>query len=289
MHRRLLDALHSGDRGEKLEHLGVLRSLKCPGVLVEPAFLSSDAEGARLATPEFRDKIASAILAGIEDYAALLRSLRPASVTPSSGAPGPAAGPRPVRSRRARPVTRIRTISRSEARRFLRRAHLIDRPAKMSATALAHHGYIQIDPINICGRMHDHILRNRVARLCGGRPYAAPPRRRTGPLAPEERTAFEHHLPSTTSLSAFPLEAWPHLQAAMRERTREPSAWSGRLTPREREFAGRMMERFAERGALGPEDFEDEEGPAGLGLGDARQVDPPEALLPRAAPDRWAP
>jgi N-acetylmuramoyl-L-alanine amidase len=100
MHRRLLDALHSGDRGEKLEHLGVLRSLKCPGVLVEPAFLSSEVEGGRLATPEFRDTIASAILAGIEDYAALLRSLRPASVTPSSGAPGPAA----ARSQPTRPT-----------------------------------------------------------------------------------------------------------------------------------------------------------------------------------------
>jgi len=103
MHRRLLDALHSGDRGEKLEHLGVLRSLKCPGVLVEPAFLSSEVEGGRLATPEFRDTIASAILAGIEDYAALLRSLLPASVTPSNGAPGPAAAPA-ARSQPTRPT-----------------------------------------------------------------------------------------------------------------------------------------------------------------------------------------
>jgi uncharacterized protein len=36
-------------------------------------------------------------------------------------------------------------------------------------SALAHHGFIQIDPINVCGRMHEHIARNRV------RDYLAPP------------------------------------------------------------------------------------------------------------------
>jgi N-acetylmuramoyl-L-alanine amidase len=80
LHRRVLDALHSSDRGEKLEHLGVLRQLKCPGVLVESAFLSSDAEAARLAVPTYRDTIAQAMLAGIQDYAEVIRRLRPAVV-----------------------------------------------------------------------------------------------------------------------------------------------------------------------------------------------------------------
>jgi N-acetylmuramoyl-L-alanine amidase len=75
LHRRLLDTLHNGDRGEKFEHLGVLRQLKCPGVLLEPAFLSNDAEGMRLATPACRDAIAGAILAGIQDYAEVVRRL----------------------------------------------------------------------------------------------------------------------------------------------------------------------------------------------------------------------
>ncbi len=48
------------------------------------------------------------------------------------------------------------------ARRFMRRALLLDDPVPDIATALAHHGYIQIDPINVCGRMHDLILRHRV-------------------------------------------------------------------------------------------------------------------------------
>jgi N-acetylmuramoyl-L-alanine amidase len=95
MHRRLVDSLKSGDRGEKFEHLGVLRGLKCPGVLLESAFLSSDAEAEHLAKPEYRDKIAEAIVAGVADYAEALRRLQPASVA----APGPA----PTRAAPTRP------------------------------------------------------------------------------------------------------------------------------------------------------------------------------------------
>jgi N-acetylmuramoyl-L-alanine amidase len=91
LHRRLLDALHSGDRGEKFEHLAVLRGLMCPGVLVEPAFLSSDAEGQRLASPAYRDTIAAAILAGIQDYSEVLRRLAPPSVAAPAAVPGAAA------------------------------------------------------------------------------------------------------------------------------------------------------------------------------------------------------
>jgi N-acetylmuramoyl-L-alanine amidase len=91
LHRHLLDALHSGDRGEKFEHLAVLRGLNCPGVLVEPAFLSSDLEGGRLATAAFRETIAAAILGGVQDYAAELRRLGPQA----GAAPAPAAAPVP--------------------------------------------------------------------------------------------------------------------------------------------------------------------------------------------------
>jgi N-acetylmuramoyl-L-alanine amidase len=87
LHRSLLDELRDGDRGEKFEHLAVLRGLKCPGVLVEPAFISSDVEGARLETPAFRDRIAAAILAGVEEYAAEIRALHTAPVQVPPGAP----------------------------------------------------------------------------------------------------------------------------------------------------------------------------------------------------------
>jgi uncharacterized protein YcaQ len=133
----------------------------------------------------------------------------------------------------------------------------MDSRASDIGAVIAHHGYIQIDPINICGRMHDHILRNRVLG------YSEEGLMRhihgaEGRLPPGRRTAFEHHLPGKDILVAFPLDAWPHLQAAMRARTRVPGRWMGRLTPREKEFAARIMERFQSEGGLGPEDFDDD-------------------------------
>lgn len=92
MHRQLLAHLHTEDRGEKLKHLGVLRGLQCPGILVESAFLSNDAEARRAATPAFRQQIAEAMLAGINAYAAEVDSLRPSvpAVRPAAPVSGPA-------------------------------------------------------------------------------------------------------------------------------------------------------------------------------------------------------
>ena len=148
-------------------------------------------------------------------------------------------------------------VSAETARRFHRRAVLLDTPVAGVGAALAHHGYVQIDPINICGRMQEHILRNRVAgyregdlerHLHGGAEV----------LPPERRVAFEHHLPDSSVLVAFPLEAWPHLLGAMRARTRRTGAWSGRLTARERELAERILAEIGERGPLSSEQIEDE-------------------------------
>ncbi|HEY5079304.1 MAG TPA: N-acetylmuramoyl-L-alanine amidase [Opitutaceae bacterium] len=90
LHRRILEAMQDGDRGEKFEHLGVLRGLKCPGVLVEPAIISSDKEGALLQSPEFREKIAESVFEGIQDYAVQVRALHPAEITPQAPAAAPA-------------------------------------------------------------------------------------------------------------------------------------------------------------------------------------------------------
>jgi uncharacterized protein len=150
-----------------------------------------------------------------------------------------------------------RKVTRLAARRFLRRAHLFDAKAPDVATALAHHGYIQIDPLNVCGRMHDLILRNRVHGYKEGALMRHLHGEESLPKThPSKRIAFEHHVPSKAILVAFPLDAWPHLQAAMRLRARRPGAWSGRLTPREKEFSERILERFASEGGLGPEAFE---------------------------------
>jgi uncharacterized protein YcaQ len=140
----------------------------------------------------------------------------------------------------------------------MRRAVGLDTPVPNIAAAIEHHGYIQIDPINICGRMHDLILRNRVAgyregdlmrHLHGDDPAAPRP----------DRTAFEQHVPDNTRniLVAFPLDAWPHLRAEMRARTRRTGAWSGKLTPREKVLAARLLAEIRERGPMGSEDFDD--------------------------------
>ena len=72
------------------------------------------------------------------------------------------------------------------------------------------------------------------------------------------RRAFEHHLPDTNVLVAFPLEAWPHLLTAFRSRAKRAGAWSGRLTPRERELAPRILAEIAVRGPLSSDQIDDD-------------------------------
>jgi uncharacterized protein YcaQ len=148
------------------------------------------------------------------------------------------------------------TLDPATARRFMRRALLLDEPAPDLASALAHHGYIQIDPINVCGRMHDLILRNRVRDYREGdlmRHLHGGPER----LPAARRLAFEHHLPTDHTLVAFTLDAWPYLLAAMRRRTYGAGSWSGRLSPKQKELSVRLLAEIAARGPLCSEDFAD--------------------------------
>jgi uncharacterized protein len=148
-------------------------------------------------------------------------------------------------------------ISCDLARRFQRRALLLDAPQTDVATVLDHHGCIQIDPINVCGRMHDLILRHRVAGYREGDLMRHLHGVESNRLAAEQRVAFEHHLPSSGILVAFPLEAWPHLHAGMRRRTYGAGSWSGRLTPRQKELSIQLLKEIAARGPLSSEDFHD--------------------------------
>jgi uncharacterized protein YcaQ len=147
-------------------------------------------------------------------------------------------------------------LDAATARQFMRRALLLDEPAPDIAAALKHHGYIQIDPINVCGRMHDLILRNRVRDYAEGglmrhlHGYEAV-------LPATARTAFEHHLPTDHTLVALTLDAWPHLQAEMHQRTRRNGAWSGRLTPKQKQISTRLFAEITARGPLSSEDFGD--------------------------------
>ncbi len=152
------------------------------------------------------------------------------------------------------------------ARRFMRRALLLDEPAPDVGAALAHHGYIQIDPINVTGRMHDLILRNRVHAyregdlmryLHGLGAEALAKAADARPLPASKRRAFEHHLPTAGTLVAFTLDAWPHLLGIMRSRQHRTSAWSGRLSPRQKELVPTLLAEIAARGPLSSEDFAD--------------------------------
>jgi N-acetylmuramoyl-L-alanine amidase len=76
LHRALLTKLGTFDRGQKIAHYAVLKGLNCPGVLIESAFLSNDAEAQRVATPAFRQEIAEAIANGLDAYAAQLTAMK---------------------------------------------------------------------------------------------------------------------------------------------------------------------------------------------------------------------
>jgi uncharacterized protein len=141
------------------------------------------------------------------------------------------------------------SVTANTARRFMRRATGLDEGLTDVAGALAHLGFVQIDPINVNGRMQDHILRNRVLGY------------REQDLMrfvhhDGTREAFEHHLPDSSNLAALPLDAWPHLQQSMAARTRTDSLWSGRLTAAEKKLAARLLAQMADSGPLCSQDIE---------------------------------
>ncbi|MBS0633283.1 MAG: N-acetylmuramoyl-L-alanine amidase [Verrucomicrobia bacterium] len=72
IHREVIASLKTSDRGQKTMHSAVLRGLNCPGVLVEAVFLSNPAEGKKAATAAYRQQMAEAIAAGIDDYAGVV-------------------------------------------------------------------------------------------------------------------------------------------------------------------------------------------------------------------------
>ncbi|HRE81978.1 MAG TPA: crosslink repair DNA glycosylase YcaQ family protein [Opitutaceae bacterium] len=149
------------------------------------------------------------------------------------------------------------SLTVSEARRFHLRRVGLHQPFLNLGEALTHLGFVQIDPINVCGRMHDLILRNRINGYREGDLMRHLHGEGTG-FPPEKRTALEHHLPTTGILVAFALDAWPHLQASMELRARRAGAWSGRLTPRERELARHILQEIAQRGPLSSDAIDDD-------------------------------
>ena len=76
VHRRLITDMKSFDRGLKRARFVVLRELDCPGILVEGGYLTNDAEARRIASPEWRARLAKAIAAGVAEYREALAAAR---------------------------------------------------------------------------------------------------------------------------------------------------------------------------------------------------------------------
>lgn len=148
-------------------------------------------------------------------------------------------------------------VSPAVARLFLLRTLGLETPFPTLPAALAHHGYIQIDPINICGRMHDLILRNRVAGYREGDLHRY--------LHSPARPGFEHYLPSaarphapTGVLVAFPIEAWPYLAGLITSRRLRGGVYGRKLSPKGERIAQHILSEIAQRGPLTSDEIEHE-------------------------------
>jgi uncharacterized protein YcaQ len=144
------------------------------------------------------------------------------------------------------------TITPEQARWFQLNGLGLSRPFPNVAAALAHLGFIQMDPINICGRMHDLILRNRVTGYREGELLRYTYSARTA----TERRAFEHYLPGQGILVTFPMEAWPWLAPHMKSRARRESGYARKLSAAEERIAALILRELAERGPLTSDDIE---------------------------------
>ncbi len=145
-------------------------------------------------------------------------------------------------------------LTAKQARCFMQLATGLCAPMASIGQALDHLGFVQIDPINVCGRMQDHILRHRVR---GYQEHDLMRHLHAGGT----RTAFEHHLPDSGNLAALPLQAWPYLQRSMRERRTTECSWAGELSPAEKKLAPSILSRVAAEGPLCPQDIDSERKP----------------------------
>ncbi len=74
--RQAVKDLMATDRGLKRARMAVLKTLNCPGLLVETGFFTNSAEAGKLQTPAYRQKIAQSIANGILQYQKTLNLLR---------------------------------------------------------------------------------------------------------------------------------------------------------------------------------------------------------------------
>ena len=76
IHRDMVQTLSSSDRGLKRGRMAVLKTLSCPGVLVEAGFVTHSEEGQLLRSRAYRQKIAHGIAEGVSRYQKTINRLR---------------------------------------------------------------------------------------------------------------------------------------------------------------------------------------------------------------------
>ena len=132
------------------------------------------------------------------------------------------------------------TVSQTAARRFLIHKFGLWRPQALPdvPSALDLLEFVQMDSINVCGRIHDLIL---WARVPDYRPALL-----DAVLYGEPRAAFEYYFPN---LCALPMRDYPYFVRAMRARAATPGRWHG-LLPDEIPIAERLLARMEAEGPL---------------------------------------
>ncbi len=131
-------------------------------------------------------------------------------------------------------------------RKFLRRKLLLDQPLATTDDAIRHHGYIQIDPIDVCGKMHDLILRNRVQQYQRDDLLKVLYQRK-------QRAFFEHYI---GVLVALAIEDYRYLLPSMKRR-RTSDRYSGALDAEQKKMARKIIDRIRSEGPLSSAAFLD--------------------------------
>ncbi|HEU5080305.1 MAG TPA: crosslink repair DNA glycosylase YcaQ family protein [Opitutaceae bacterium] len=147
-------------------------------------------------------------------------------------------------------------VSAPDARIIARLLTKIDKPAESIADALTYHGYIQLDPLNVCGRMHDLILRNRVSGYRRGELLRVLHDSHEDGTRPRNRLGFEHYLPGKGILAAWPMSALPYVQAYLRRI--HPTTTRRQLSTEEQPLADLILRQIAEEGPATSDQFKHE-------------------------------
>lgn len=149
------------------------------------------------------------------------------------------------------------SIDRASARRFLLRALHLERPRALTGVPEVVEAleFVQMDSIDVCGRIHDLILRARI------RDYR--PELLARSLYEPPRELFEYYFPN---LSVLPLRDYPYFVREMREGRGKP------LAQEHARVAELLLERIREEGPLRGRDAAAEHGRTLSGWGVSRSV-----------------